>query len=550
LPPGFTLMELVVAIVASAVLLAGLGSVMLIARQIAYTPAAAVHRLQAAEIFDELADELHFAAYVTDRSAHAIEFVVADRSGDGVPERIRYAWSGTAGDPLTKSVNGSTPAPVIDAVQFLQFTYGVDADTTTVATTSQTAETLLARDTNVSGNHNQHIRTAEWWAQRVDPAAFVSAPPANALGWKPTRVEFLGKNHIDGSECLFVQLRSTGDPWNGPTSQWLAGATLARPDVVDSPAWSAALLPSPALPLSLHRKYALVWAGVGDDIVEITTCDNASGGALQTIDGGASWQYLPTQQVYFRLYGTYTTPGPEYGIARKRLGNVQVVLQIGAQQYSRLETSIALANRPEILAAYWRTDFDHDPAADDVNGDSTADWQATDTTAAEVANPAPYDPDALVGGVWHASGKLSTQPVNDFAATTIAEVGFRDTVPGGSGAVVQINADWSGGQYSPLLLRVQMENDGTQTLRLASQPAGASEVVLFQHKGLPSSLVHCRLTILPNNNLVNIQVNNEDQGTYAYSTYPASGSDRVVSLFGDTSEAEFDYAEVRVLEAE
>ena len=40
-PRGFTMLEMIVAMVASAVLLAGLGSVMYIARQVAYAPTAA-----------------------------------------------------------------------------------------------------------------------------------------------------------------------------------------------------------------------------------------------------------------------------------------------------------------------------------------------------------------------------------------------------------------------------------------------------------------------------------------------------------------------------
>jgi prepilin-type N-terminal cleavage/methylation domain-containing protein len=547
--PGFTLMELIVAVVASAALLAGLGSVMLIARQIAYTPAASVHRLQAAEVFDELADELRFATYVTERSAGAIEFVVADRSGDGVPELIRYAWSGTAGDPLTKTVNDGTPAVVLDAVQQLQFTYTVDTDTTAIATTSQTAEVLLATNPNTPSTQTRTITASSWSAQQINPATFVSPPPTGTLWWTPTRVQFVCKSlAATDTDQLNIQIRSAGEPNGGPTSSVLYQATTREHDLPAAFGWFNAPL-SGSAKLRLHRKYALVWAGITAPSCLLVCDTNASSGVLESEDVGGSWQLLP-KQVFYRLYGTYTTPGPDIEVPRSLLASVRVTLQVGAQHYSRLETSIPLANRPEVLAAYWRTDFDHDPTSDDVNGDDTNDWQASDTAASEVANPAPYAPDSLVGGIWHSSGKLTTRPLNDFAATTIAEVAFRDTLPGGSGAMMQINADWSAGQYSPLLLRAQMASNGTQTLRLTSIPSGAAEVVVYEQTGLSSDVIRCRLTILPNDNLVNIRINNEDQGTYAYSSYNATGSDRAVSLFGDTGEAEFDYAEVRVLEAE
>jgi prepilin-type N-terminal cleavage/methylation domain-containing protein len=542
---GFTLMELVVAMVASAVLMAGLGSVMLIARQIAYTPAASTHRLQAAEVFDELADELRFATYVIERSPTAIEFVVADRNGDGLPERIRYAWSGTAGDPLEKTVNGGTPAVLLDAVEQFQFAYTVDTDTTTIASTTQTAEALLVGNPNAPNSTTRVINATSWSAQQINPAAF--AAPTGTQSWRPTRVEFYCKSATAvESVLLLVQLRSAGDPNGGPTSGALSQATISGKQLPAAPGWFSLAFPGPGASLSLHRKYALVWQGLTAAVCLLNSDTNASSGVLETEDAGASWTFMP-KQVFYRLYGTYATPGPDYDIPRNRLTGVLVALQIGAQVYSRLETRIHPVNRPEILAAYWRADFDHDPTADDVNGDTVADWLAVDTSASEVASPAPYDPDTLINGIWYASGKLSTQPTNDFATTTIAEVSFRDTVPNGSGAVMRVNADWSGSLWLPLVLRVKMATDGTQTLTLSSAPDGAPEVVLFQQDGLPSGFVRCRLTILPDNNLVNIEINNEDQGTYACYAYAATGTERVVSLFGDTGQAEFDYAEVRVL---
>jgi hypothetical protein len=55
-----------------------------------------------------------------------------------------------------------------------------------------------------------------------------------------------------------------------------------------------------------------------------------------------------------------------------------------------------------------------------------------------------------------------------------------------------------------------------------------------------------RLTILPSSNVVNLQINDEDQGTFTYPTYaPTSTTDRYVKLYADTSTAEFDYVDVR-----
>ncbi len=546
---GFTLLEMMVALVASAVLLAGLGSVMLITRQIAYTPASSVHRLLAAEAFDEMAGELRFATYVTETSATAIEFVVADRDGDDVPERIRYSWSGTAGDPLLKSVNGSTPSPLVESVQQLQFNYAVDTDTTTISTTTESAETLLVNCTNDDDDEHLRVGIVKGVAQPIDPTLFVSAAPANTLYWKPTRVESFGEDNAALGETLVIQLRSAGESDDGPTSQVLTEATIPGEDVPNR-AWFSASFSGSVPEFALHRKYALVWSGLGgNEVFEVFSYDAAAGTVLVSVDAGASWSpWDPPQQAHVRLYGTYATPGPDVTFTRNRLTDVQVTLRPGSLAYSRLETSIPLINQPEVLAAYWRADFDHDPTTDDVNGDETADWTAADTDSSEVASPAAFDSDTLVSGVWYASGKLATQPENDFTTTTIAEVRCRDTVAGGSGAVMVLNGDCSASYCTPLVLRVQLNTDGTQTLSLSAMSNDTTAVPLCQLDGLPSDFIRCRLTILPNDNLVNLQVNDQDQGTYAYQAYADSGNDRVVSLYGDTSEAEFDYAEVRVLE--
>src|SRR5205809_2173009 len=98
--PAFTMLELIVATIASTFLLAGLGSVMFIARQTAYAPTAAAKRAKAADIVNLISDELRYATIITQQTPQILEFIVADRNNDGTAEKIHYEWSGTAGDPL------------------------------------------------------------------------------------------------------------------------------------------------------------------------------------------------------------------------------------------------------------------------------------------------------------------------------------------------------------------------------------------------------------------------------------------------------------------
>src|SRR3954463_16261535 len=134
--PAFTMLELLVAMVASTFLLAGLGSVMYIARQVAYSPASATRRAKTADIINQISDELRYATYITQQTGQILEFVVADRNNDGTAEKIRYEWSGTAGDPLRKTVNGGTAVDVLPSVYAFNVTLQQKAQTTSITTTT------------------------------------------------------------------------------------------------------------------------------------------------------------------------------------------------------------------------------------------------------------------------------------------------------------------------------------------------------------------------------------------------------------------------------
>jgi hypothetical protein len=68
----------------------------------------------------ELEADLEFALAFTEQSARAVTFLVPDQSGDAKLETVRYAWSGTPGDPLTRQFNGGAVAVVLENVHVFQ----------------------------------------------------------------------------------------------------------------------------------------------------------------------------------------------------------------------------------------------------------------------------------------------------------------------------------------------------------------------------------------------------------------------------------------------
>lgn len=119
---GYTLLEMVAASLGAGILLVGLSSSLFIAlraTETSQTPTTFL--IKANEAILELEADLEFALAFTERSSRAMTFLVPDRDGDGDVETIRYAWSGTRGDPLTRQYNGGAIANFAENVHVFQY---------------------------------------------------------------------------------------------------------------------------------------------------------------------------------------------------------------------------------------------------------------------------------------------------------------------------------------------------------------------------------------------------------------------------------------------
>jgi hypothetical protein len=535
---GHTLIELMAAMIASAFLLMGMGSVMYIAQQVAYTPSDASSRSTSADVVSQICDELRYATVVLQQTPQILEFVVADRNSDGTAEKIRYQWSGTPGAPLVKTVNGGSGVNVLPFVNSFVITPQQTQKVTTFTTTSDSAETLLLANTTVSGALYRDIDATNCMAQVIDPAAF-TAVPSNAVSWNATKLDFYGSQNGPAAETLAVQLRYSGDPNDQPTSNVIGQATIAESSI--STGWTTVTFPNGIRGLSLSRKVNLVFAmsGTGAKAAAIAYNDSFATGVNDSKDGGASWQLMASREMWGRIYGTFTTPSTSYNVTRNYVSSIRIALQAGGQPTSRIDAAAPLRNVPELLSTYWRTDFDRDPTTTNGNGDTVADWALT--------GGGTFDSTKLSNGIWTATGAIESRPLADFTTTTSVEVRCKNTSVGGNGAVMCINADRQGGQYAPILVYLQLQSDGTQTLTLNGKTSDSTFKQLFTRSKLSSGFVRYKVTILPANSLVNLTINDEDQGTYTFPTYaPTATTDRYLTVYSNTSSSQFDYVDARV----
>jgi hypothetical protein len=119
---ALTLLELVVSMASSIVLVAGLAGSLYISNQALSGSTNARQSLTASTVLRDLMADASEAQSITERTDHAITFKVPDRNGDSIPDVIRYAWSGTPGDPLTYQYNGGPIAKIATDVRAFALT--------------------------------------------------------------------------------------------------------------------------------------------------------------------------------------------------------------------------------------------------------------------------------------------------------------------------------------------------------------------------------------------------------------------------------------------
>jgi hypothetical protein len=539
---AFTLVELVVSIATLSVLMAGLAAAILLSTHAlpdAESPLSAV--VDGADVAGQLAEELGTAVWIIEHTTTAITFTVPDRDNDGVPERIRYEWLGTPGDPLTRWYNDGTAVNVLESVNQFDLSYGMKVTTEEYPgpPVESARQQLMGCDTGLLTGLGT-VKKNMWWGEYFKPAL-----PAEALSWS-VQDAYLRLRQKGGNQgSVSVALRP-------PTVQLLPDTTVLE----------EVIIPESELPLEAS---SFTWVQIPFSSVSNLSPDEglclvarsfdnkaaaeieyyAAGislpdaGLLQSMAQEAGWYIAADQALRFKIYGTYMYPGPTQTATRSYVASVGISLQAGDDPASKVFITARTLNLPELLSGMWETDFDDDPTLDH-NGDGDPDWALRDGGT--------FDPAGLVGGRWQLDASLVTSPANDFTTLTTAEVSFRNTNLGGQGAVFWINAHWLASQCASIVAYLQLQIDGTQTLTVCHLQDELTIEPLVTVRGLPSGLVDLRLLIDPALGTVNIQVDEQDQGTYVYSRYTSSHNDRFASLLATGSAAEFDYVSIRVAE--
>lgn len=534
---GFTLVELVMSMAIFAVLLGGVTAGLIVAsRAVPDEADTTVAVVEAARTADSIADEMKAALWVMEHTSTAVTFTVPDRNGDGVPERIRYAWGGSAGNPLTRSYNGGTAINVVESVEAFNLTY------TTFTTTeiypgplTESAESLLMSHDTASDLNEEHVHYDQWWAQYFKPAL-----PSEAVAWRVTRVRFMAKDDNDELPTT-LSLRL-------PNANFTPSETIVDSTSID-----------PAAVTGDHQWLEKSFTNAGGLAPETGLCITFTANAGNTcklrvrdknvvmanaawVEGNPDWQTPVTNEaLLFYVYGTHSYIGPDQTATREFISGVRIKLQPTDDAATAIITSAYLLNEPEVLSGLWELAFAKSPTIDH-NGDGTVDWSQRGGGS--------FDVSKLVSRQWNGNMVLlDSAPVNNFTTLITAEATLRSTSTAGEGAVVMINADWGLGRCASIKASLVWDGGGSQNLAVYHKTDAVTDTALVTKKLSTTDFVTLRLLIDPSRDTVNVKHGEQDLGTYTYTRIVPAATEKFVTFGAASGTAEFKDFSVRVRES-
>ncbi|MBI4717859.1 MAG: hypothetical protein HY763_08660 [Planctomycetes bacterium] len=360
--PGYTLVELSLSMAATALIMTGLASAMVLTTRAIPTGKTAVEaQTQAFHAAEEIAADLYCARSFTVRTALAAEFTVADRTGDASPDTIRYEWSGVAGAPVMRRFNNDAATEFLSDVREFSLTYGLRSvdETTTQQSSSTSAETVLGYFDGWAGitptSQSQSVSDVAWISEY-----FTVAPPANTTAITFTRARMSMKRGISVPTLGYIMelRRSQGSGSYYPAAlPLLTSAAIAPGTLGTSFQWVTATFSGTPITDLSRNDFCLVLKGLGAIGISAENFYSASAPADSTVGtwtstAGASWtptKNFHNQDFRFYVYGTYTTQTTNtVTVTRSWLDSVRMMVRAGSDAAARIDTDVQVLNGPEV----------------------------------------------------------------------------------------------------------------------------------------------------------------------------------------------------------
>jgi len=352
---GLTLVEMVLAIAIIAILMASVGSAILIAtRGLPDADGPCAWSVDAALVADQFVAELYSAMSIIHCSPTMIEFTV-ERSG--VTHTICYQWSGTPGDPLVRQYDGGAAVDVLAGVQEFALTYHTQTVIEIVHQDIETPEQVLASFVHWSGIGDTRKSYGLAPAERFAEFFTIATLTGDVDQLKVTRVFLLTQFQLTpAGETISVAIHPTvalGDPRPQPDA-------IGTPDtrstsyLPSSFKWTEFTFSDVAIDDPVNE-YVIVVKGDDADIqlryLFSMSAPQDNTVALWSSDSGATWEPPPGgarqyNDAPFYVYGTFVTT-QSVEVPRNILGSIGIAYRAASDPTVGVDTEVLTVNKPE-----------------------------------------------------------------------------------------------------------------------------------------------------------------------------------------------------------
>lgn len=533
---GHTLLEMMLSLVLLSIVMASVGSaVMFASNAIPDEDSPVGSMLRDSGVLSRIAEDLALAQFVIEQTDHAVTIVVPDCTGDGIPDRIRYAWSGVRGEPLFYQLNDISAVVLLDSIQAFSLDYTTANQTQTVmGELDLHGATKIAEykeDTLVAYTA---VTSSDWLGQPIAPTF-----DDDVVSFRVTKIELHGAewDGVTDSTDPAVGIEIKGyDAFSGLGATTYTTAQLLRGDLTGS-LKEAVILSSN--PIVAGEKFALICYRDSSTTAGTRLTSNYAAGInkLTSRDSGASWDTDADSSLLYSIWATLTKQDKDLKLTRNHFTTVSIALQSAAVDRSPVTRHVRFLLAPQAVTAFWDADFSADPTQMDSAGDGVADWSHSGGSL----------PDgSLASGVWSASGILQATPMNSFNTMATADIRMKSET--GEGALV----------YGPNRLHdpINLEDPYAFISHLRQDGEGGQELLFYNEltpttpiasiSGLPQGWIDLRLIVLPDDNAISIHVNGQEAGALKLDRVVDDSPSYTFALGVAGADAAFTSARVRV----
>jgi len=328
---AFTLIEMLASLAIMSLAFGAMLSASMLLVQTVDPESRATRTTALAPLAADLAEDLQTATAIA-ATADSIELTVPDRDGDGAEETLRYAWSGTPGDPLTLAYNGATPAAVSGPLDAFAVAFEATSD-------EEPVERLIAahNPSSLDSPGTVRMNNDNWHGQIFTPDL-----PPGATGWKPTRARFIAENKSGTTTLLdafFTAINRVAAD-GSPTTTAYTFVPLSPDSLADSMRWHESSFSSLA-PVITAGEDALFNITTLSGAVEVDVLvDKGDSAPAGYVEGEDDFELSAGRALVYEVYGLV------YGVTTRIAYRAHVRLEPADAGANVVEFGVNTLNEP------------------------------------------------------------------------------------------------------------------------------------------------------------------------------------------------------------